>query len=49
LIRGKHSLETIVVGSDNESPLGGKLYALLLAGIILLVIYLTGGFGEGSS
>ena len=24
------------------------IYALALAGIILLVIYLTGGFGEGS-
>jgi hypothetical protein len=24
------------------------LYALLLAGIIVLVIYLTGGFGEGA-
>jgi hypothetical protein len=25
------------------------IYALVVAGIILLVIYLTGGFGEGSN
>ena len=35
-----------------ETFLGGAhafwIYALLVAGIILLVIYLTGGFGTGS-